>query len=153
MAPNKTSARMSILWVLLGVAMLAFPPMLIVNWVVFGHPFDFPLTPAITAFVTAATLSALGSFLFRFQVSSDRVTGYTFFLRQGSVQRHEIAGARIRRILGFRYLEITRSSGSPILIPSYLRNREGFFRALIRFDAGTGPLAMAARKMLNGGAA
>jgi hypothetical protein len=153
MAANETSARMSILWLLLGVAMLALPPMLIVNWVFLGHPLEFPLPPTITAVVVAVTFSVLGSLLFRFRVSSDRVTGYTFFLSQGSVQRNEIDGARIRRILGFRYLEIARSSGPPILIPSYLRNREGFFRALIRFDAGTGPLAMAARDLLNGSAA
>jgi hypothetical protein len=123
--------------------------MLIVNWILFGHPFEFPLHPTITAVVVGLALCILGSLLCPFRISSDRVTGYTFLLSQGSVQRNEIDGARIRRILGFRYLEIARSSGPPILIPGYLRNRESFFRALIHFDGGTGPLAMAARGLLN----
>lgn len=145
MSTNELIARASFLWSLLGLAVLALPPMLLVNWLVLGHPLSLPLL--LVAGLGGVSLTALGCLWCVYRVSPDGITGYTMLVVERSLSWAEVDHASVRWILVFRYLEVTSSSGSTILIPTYLRGREEFFRATLRF-APEGPTASPVRQLL-----
>lgn len=149
MAQSDTTARYAFFRSLAGVAMMAFPPMLLVNWAFDGNPLHFTLHPTTAAVVVGIVLTAFGSWRFRYRVSEDGIGGYTKYFQARSLRWSDIDRARITRPFPFRELVVTSSSGPTIRIPTCMTHRREFFGAILTHAPEESPVAEATRDLLS----
>ncbi len=92
---------------------------------------------------------AFGTWHFRCVVTHEGISGYDLLLRPQSLAWSEIAGARVRLIPPFRYLEISANASS-ILVPSVLRTPDTFVEALLEMAPDGSPVIGPARELFGG---
>ena len=124
------SFYLSLPWMVVQVAALVTPPILLLNWILLGHPFVLHHDALRTGAIAGLLSMLVVYWISTVRVGPTGISAHTLTLKRRALSWSEIRSARPRWLFPLRSLEIEPVDGSPVYVSRYLQDPGGFVDAV-----------------------